>query len=178
LAGRKVIQITFKKYTGYTADLSSRFEAYQKGRVPSTKSRRPLDLIYFEACLDQKDALKRDYFSFIDYYLPLTRYYGHRKVMFDILFTQDSTQPARIRGYAGQKLQWNKDFDNAKEHYNSIEVKIDENLVKEFDLFLKECELKNIDMVMVYSPEFIMGQKFVSNRNDIMNIYKNISNKY
>ena len=49
-----------KKYTGYTADLSSRFEAHQKGRVPSTKSRRPLELIYFEGCLDQQDALKRE----------------------------------------------------------------------------------------------------------------------
>lgn len=49
-----------KKYTGYTKDLPSRFEAHQNGKVPSTKHRRPLKLIYFEACLDQKDALKRE----------------------------------------------------------------------------------------------------------------------
>ena len=48
------------KYTGYTKDLSSRFEAHQKGRVTSTKNRRPLKLIYFEGCLLQKDALNRE----------------------------------------------------------------------------------------------------------------------
>ena len=49
-----------KKYTGYTKDLSSRFEAHQKGKVSSTKHRRPLKLIYFEGCLSQEDALKRE----------------------------------------------------------------------------------------------------------------------
>jgi len=48
------------KYTGYTKDLSSRFVAHQNGKVQSTKSRRPLRLIYFEGCLSQKDALKRE----------------------------------------------------------------------------------------------------------------------
>jgi len=49
-----------KRYTGYTENLPSRFEAHQKGRVKSTKYRRPFKLIYFEGCLNQKDALKRE----------------------------------------------------------------------------------------------------------------------
>ncbi len=49
-----------KKYTGYTKNLSSRFEAHQKGNVCSTKQRRPFRLIYFEGCLSQADALKRE----------------------------------------------------------------------------------------------------------------------
>ncbi|WP_282134424.1 GIY-YIG nuclease family protein [Seonamhaeicola maritimus] len=49
-----------KKYTGYTKDLSSRFEAHQKGKVKSTKHRRPFKLVYFEGCLSQEDALKRE----------------------------------------------------------------------------------------------------------------------
>mgnify|MGYP006287892045 FL=1 len=48
------------KYTGYTKDLPSRFEAHQAGKVPSTKHRRPLKLIYFEACLSEDDAIKRE----------------------------------------------------------------------------------------------------------------------
>ncbi len=47
-------------YTGFTRDLKQRFEQHQKGRVDSTKDRRPLELIYYEACLDQKDATKRE----------------------------------------------------------------------------------------------------------------------
>src|SRR5690554_1759827 len=49
-----------KRYTGYTSDLPLRFEAHQSGKVPSTKHRRPLKLIYFEGCLSQEDALKRE----------------------------------------------------------------------------------------------------------------------
>ena len=49
-----------KKYTGYTKDLPSRFEAHQKGQVQSTKDRRPFELIYFEGCKNQQDATKRE----------------------------------------------------------------------------------------------------------------------
>lgn len=47
-------------YTGYTRDLNLRFEQHQKGYVESTKNTRPFKLIYFEACLEQADALKRE----------------------------------------------------------------------------------------------------------------------
>ena len=49
-----------KKYVGYTKNLKSRFEQHQKGKVESTKDRRPLTLIYYEACLTEEDALKRE----------------------------------------------------------------------------------------------------------------------
>ena len=49
-----------KKYVGYTKNLKLRFESHQKGRVPSTKNRRPLELIYYEACLNQQDATHRE----------------------------------------------------------------------------------------------------------------------
>lgn len=49
-----------KLYTGYTKDLKLRFEQHQKGLVESTKNRRPLKLIYYEACLNQQDATHRE----------------------------------------------------------------------------------------------------------------------
>ena len=49
-----------KFYTGYTENLKLRFEEHQKGRVLSTRNRRPLRLIYYEACLSQKDARHRE----------------------------------------------------------------------------------------------------------------------
>jgi putative endonuclease len=47
-------------YTGYTQNLKLRFEHHEKGLVESTKNRRPLKLIYFEACLNQQDATHRE----------------------------------------------------------------------------------------------------------------------
>ena len=49
-----------KRYTGYTKDLLLRLEAHNGGNVVSTKHRMPLELIYFEGCKNQKDALKRE----------------------------------------------------------------------------------------------------------------------
>ena len=49
-----------KNYTGYTQNLKLRLEHHNNGLVESTKSRLPLHLIYFEACLNQKDAVKRE----------------------------------------------------------------------------------------------------------------------
>ena len=57
-----------KFYVGYSKDLNVRFEQHQKGLVSSTKHRRPLKLIYYEACLSQQDALKREKY--------LKTYYG------------------------------------------------------------------------------------------------------
>jgi len=47
-------------YTGFTKNLKLRFEQHNKGLVESTKDRRPLRLLYYEACLDQNDATKRE----------------------------------------------------------------------------------------------------------------------
>ena len=49
-----------KLYTGSTKDLKLRFEQHQNGEVDSTKYRRPLKLIYYEACLVEDDARRRE----------------------------------------------------------------------------------------------------------------------
>lgn len=49
-----------KFYTGYTKNLKLRFEQHKKGLIESTSKRRPLCLIYYEACLNQKDATHRE----------------------------------------------------------------------------------------------------------------------
>lgn len=49
-----------KLYTGFTKDLIRRFKLHQNKRVPSTQNREKLELIYYEACLTQKDATKRE----------------------------------------------------------------------------------------------------------------------
>jgi len=47
-------------YHGFTKNLKLRIEQHNKGEVQSTKYRRPLELIYFEACLNKHDALRRE----------------------------------------------------------------------------------------------------------------------
>jgi putative endonuclease len=47
-------------YTGYTSDLNNRLMLHNNGKVESTKNRRPLKLIYWEGCLNQQDATRRE----------------------------------------------------------------------------------------------------------------------
>jgi putative endonuclease len=49
-----------KLYTGYTPDLKERFKKHEKGYVKATKSRRPLELVYYEAYTDMGDAKRRE----------------------------------------------------------------------------------------------------------------------
>ena len=47
-------------YVGYTDNLKERLKQHQQGKVMSTKNRRPLKLVYYEACLNQQDATHRE----------------------------------------------------------------------------------------------------------------------
>ena len=47
-------------YVGFTTDLLSRVTAHNAGQVPSTKKRRPLELVYWEGCLSQADPTRRE----------------------------------------------------------------------------------------------------------------------
>jgi len=47
-------------YTGTTNNINQRVEQHNKGLVMSTKYKRPLNLIYFEACLNKNDAYRRE----------------------------------------------------------------------------------------------------------------------
>ncbi|MBW2340294.1 MAG: GIY-YIG nuclease family protein [Deltaproteobacteria bacterium] len=57
-----------KFYAGFTEDLKLRFEQHNKGLIESTKDRRPLQLIYYESCIEKDDATKREKY--------LRTYYG------------------------------------------------------------------------------------------------------
>jgi putative endonuclease len=47
-------------YIGVTANLVLRINQHNSGTVQSTKSRIPLKLIYYEACLSKGDAFRRE----------------------------------------------------------------------------------------------------------------------
>ncbi len=49
-----------KYYIGHTDNIKLRLKRHNDGRVPATKDRRPLKLLYFESCLDQAKAIKRE----------------------------------------------------------------------------------------------------------------------
>jgi putative endonuclease len=49
-----------KFYVGLTRDLPARLALHNDGGVTSTKKRVPLELIYWEGCLNEGDAARRE----------------------------------------------------------------------------------------------------------------------
>ena len=47
-------------YVGYTADLKRRFKEHNQGLNFSTKRYMPWELIYYEACIEETDAKRRE----------------------------------------------------------------------------------------------------------------------
>jgi putative endonuclease len=47
-------------YTGFSSNLNERIKEHNSGKVTSTKYRIPFDLVYYEVCFNQKDALHRE----------------------------------------------------------------------------------------------------------------------
>lgn len=52
----------YKRYVGYTADLRKRLKEHNEGKTISIKSRLPFKLLYYEACLNEEDARRREDF--------------------------------------------------------------------------------------------------------------------
>ena len=47
-------------YVGWTEDLEARLVKHNSGQVQSTEGRRPLEIVYYEACRNREDAIARE----------------------------------------------------------------------------------------------------------------------
>jgi len=116
-----------------------------------------------------------------DYYIPMIRYYGKKEALLEILdliVNPSGNKPLRTRGYHSNDFTWNNDLQKAQEELGSFKVVSDTTMIELFDRYLAECARENIEVVFVYTPEYIEGQNFVSNRKEIMDLYDHFSAKY
>lgn len=51
-----------KRYVGYTTNIVRRIEEHKKGLSFATRPRLPMKLIYFEACTNEEDAKRREFY--------------------------------------------------------------------------------------------------------------------
>ncbi len=121
-------------------------------------------------------------FNTADYYLPLVRYSGKRKALtaiFNNTLGPNRDNPNfRYKGFTGLDKPWTDDFDNAKAELGMYQIAVDSSLVKLFDEFLNECERQDIKVILLYSPEYIKGQEFVSNRDSIFSLFESAARRH
>jgi hypothetical protein len=118
-------------------------------------------------------------FTYKDYYFPLLRFTGNIKKIKHILkWDQKIGNKYRYKGFKGMEREWNSDLAKAKLKIPQYEISIDSSSVNLFNQFLFECKSKDIKVILVYTPEYIDGQNFIKNRNEIINKYYGFANKY
>lgn len=114
-------------------------------------------------------------FDLLDYYIPFIRYSGNLH-LFELIFASSTT---RYNGFKGQDLEWDIDLSKIyKKQKSNFQVELDTTSILLFNQFIKEIKEEDIDLIFVYSPEYIEGQHLVKKRNEIFAIYEEISNEY
>lgn len=118
-------------------------------------------------------------FTNTDYYIPFLRYTGKTKVFHNVfhnIYTKDSSY-YRKSGFRSFNFKWgeHKGFINKIDDYF---IKFDTKSIELFEDFIKECENLNIQLVLIYIPEHIEGQKKVKNRNKAVALYQEFAKKY
>lgn len=122
---------------------------------------------------------KYENFSFIDYKIPLLRYSGREKAL--TYFVKEvigwPQTKMRSKGFGVHQGAWNSDYKKAKAKKGSVAKEIHKENVKRFDAFLKEAYLKNISVILMYTPEHVLGQELIANREEIVKVFDSLANK-
>lgn len=124
-----------------------------------------------------------------DFFLPLLRYFKNKRLLMLLLkppkepFFEDfekkielnSNGKLRYKGYRGIDLDWK---DNTYNKIQSFKVDIDSSLIYLMEEFIREVRKDDIELIMVYTPEYKNGQNIIMNRKEIMSIFEKFSYNY
>lgn len=129
----------------------------------------------------QKYTSNYEGFTSTDYMLPLIRYAGKTSALNNCLKILIKGKPAhkyRDHGYRPENSKWNEDLAAAKKKQEHYIVKFDTATIHLFEQFIEECKSQNISLILVYAPEYIEGQKYIGNRKEVLDTFRNFSEKY
>jgi len=138
----------------------------------------PYMLFNMDYCQNRK-TLK--VFNTCDFFLPLKRYSGQTWEIaraFVVGLGLESGPPKRNNGYMAIDRVWGDELEVALKTKGEINVKSDSKLISLFDKFLIECSKMGIKVIMIYSPEYIEGRKFVKNRDEIIELYSKVAARH
>lgn len=116
-----------------------------------------------------------------DYNIPMSKYAGEFILISDAvkLALGKNNTPDRFNGFEGHDRVWNNDLEEAKKLYpDKLEYKLDKGVIKQFEEYIQFCKINKIKLILVYTPEYIEGQKLIKNREEIIKLYETLADKY
>ena len=119
-------------------------------------------------------------FTWFDYSLPLIRYAGRRTEIQKAVTLCNATDEElyRYNGYKPIQAQWTKKVEETLLNKKERRIIVDSTLRELFERCVAQCVANNVQVLFVYSPEHILGQKHIRNRDSVITIYSNIARKY
>lgn len=116
------------------------------------------------------------YFTWSDLHIPFVRYLGNTREIFIGMaeyFHIHHYQSSKYKGFEANDIPWDGVFDtykkaNPKGITQTVCPEIEAQLVQ----FLTDCKKDKIQVIMVYTPEYIEAHSFVRNHADIIARYR------
>ncbi len=121
-------------------------------------------------------------FTNFHYYLPLYKFNGCMEIAAEGLlsfFGVNRHKPVRYKGFEPMKKEWDGTFDEYKKMYpQGRPMPVDTSNKHEFFAFLDFCKKENIKVILVFTPELTEGQKYTTNRDEVVEMYQEFADKY
>lgn len=134
------------------------------------------DSIIYEGMKEYNGYTDLDYVNPFTKYMYKTRYIGVGLMEF---FGLRHWESRKDKGYEGQDLTWDNRLERAlKLHPRGITLKLHEESIALFEAYISECKQKNIRLILVYPPDYVEGRRLITNRDEIMNAYQVVAEKY
>lgn len=133
---------------------------------------------------DIKSAAKgyKGEFGASQYYFPMFKYNGNMDLAatgFLEFFNLAESRRVSVKGYREQDLKWDGSFETFKKKFpGGYTHSFDSEVVKEFDAYLNFCRQNDIKVILAFSPEYFELQPLLVNREEIMNVFRDISKKH
>lgn len=118
--------------------------------------------------------IETENFNLYDFILPSVRYFGKYELLYK-LAKSNAYSKFRKKGFRGNKSRWVENQHRALENDSKYTVKIDVNLINKFKENIRELKNQGINVIFVYTPEYVKNQDFVQNRDKIFEIFQAIS---
>ncbi len=123
-------------------------------------------------------------FKAYDYYIPFVRYSGFTDIIINGLanyfgINLPSNKSNKYKGYIAYDKPWDYSFNKfVTTNPNGIDVAVDPRLISLFEEYVSSSLKDRIKVILVYPPSYFESQKFINNRNQIIEMYRSIANEY
>jgi len=120
-------------------------------------------------------------FHQLEYYFPLIRYYWEHteKIEFlNIFLWKNTNWNKRINGFRWIWDTWEWWIFNARDKLGFYNVTLNNDTIEVFREFIEYTKDQWIELIFVFSPQYIESYKYAKNWDEMMSIYEEYSSKY